>query len=222
MELILCIKNMIRGVMMKKIISIILTVVSILSLCITANAAELTEQQRAELYDLGIIVGDGDGDLRLYDAVTRAEAVKLLCVAGNLTSQHTADCFDDVPETHWAYPYICAAKEAGLASGDETGSFHPDSNITNEEMVKMIVCLLGYGPQAEVMSGYPAGYTAVAARIGVTKGLTLDVNTPALRNDVAVMLSNALNIPLMEKVEEGVYRIMDGTYGIPLQTLKNK
>ena len=214
---------------MKKIISIILIGLQLLMVTVFADAVELTNLQKEDLYNLGIMTGDENGDLRLNDNITRAEAAKIICVAGNinLPSNTGEKIFADVADNHWAYPYIYAAKERKTINGDGNGNFNPENNVTNEEIVKMIVCLLGYGEMAEMQGGFPAGYTATASRIGITSNLNLKTKTPATRNDVAIMISNALDIPIMVEKSEGeddndntVYVILDGKNGIPFSSIR--
>lgn len=214
---------------MKKIICLVLVAVSLLSVSVCANAAVMTEEQQNELANLGIMTGDPNGDLRLNDTITRAEAIKMICAAGNIgTSIIEINAFPDVPENHWAYSYIAAAKAYGLINGDESGKFNPESNVTNEEIIKMLVCLLGYGEKASQTGGYPAGYTTVAANIGLTKDMRFPVNAPAIRSDAGMVIYNALDIPLMtEKTDEEdsnvkVYTALDGTNGTRRATLRNR
>lgn len=107
-----------------------------------------------------------NGNLNTESPITRAELAKMLCVAGGLTAEGSTDAsaFTDVTPAHWAYAYICAAKDAGLVVGDENGFFNPEAHVTNEETVKMIVSLIGYSPMAVSTGGFPAGYNATAAR----------------------------------------------------------
>lgn len=187
---------------MKKILSIILICLQLLTITAFADGIQLTDAQKEDLYNLGIMTGDENGDLRLYDNITRAEAAKMICVAGNI----------NLPSN----------------TGEKiNGNFNPENNVTNEEIVKMIVCLLGYGEMAEQQSGYPAGYTATASRIGITSNLNLKTKTPATRNDVAIMISNALDTPIMVEKSEGeeendntVYIILDGKNGIPFSSIR--
>ncbi len=208
---------------MKKIIIALLIILNLFSVVSYAEAIMLADDQKAELYNLGIMTGDENGDLRPADTITRAEAVKMLCVAGNIKSQQETPAeFPDVPESHWAYNYICAAKEFGIISGDENGYFNPENPVSNEEIIKMLICVLGYDAAAEMQGGYPSGYIAQAARLGITLGMELDINTAAIRNDVGLMVLNSLDIPLMLKEDDFVYVIADGLSDIPLQTLRNK
>lgn len=214
---------------MKKILSVILVVIQLLTVTAFADTVQLTDGQKEDLYNLGVMLGDENGDLRLNDNITRAEAAKMMCVAGNISlpSDIKENIFNDIAPEHWAYKYIYAAKEHNIVNGDGNGKFNPENNISNEEIVKMIVCLLGYGEMAEQQSGYPAGYTATASRIGVTNNLNLKTKTPATRNDVAIMISNALDTPIMVEKSEGedendntAYVILDGKNGIPFSSIR--
>ena len=136
---------------MKKTIAFIIITVQILSLIACAQSGifdsmSLNETQVKDLYDLGIMIGDENGNLRLDDAITRAEAAKMICIAGNIKPAYdiSKKIFNDISSSHWAYGYASALKEAEILHGDENGNFNPYDNITNEEIVKMIVSLLGY------------------------------------------------------------------------------
>lgn len=212
---------------MKKIFSVILMVMQLLTVTVFADEIQLKDAQKDDLYNLGIMTGDENGDLRLNDNITRAEAAKMICVAGNiyLPTNNGENIFDDVAADHWAYKYIYAAKENKIINGDGNGNFNPENNIINEEIVKMIVCLLGYREMAEQRSGYPAGYTATAAKIGITSNLNLKTKTPATRNDVAIMICNALDVPIMAEKREDeddntVYVVLDGKEGIPFSSIR--
>lgn len=214
---------------MKRILSVILAAIQLLTVSAYADAAQLTDLQKEDLYNLGIMTGDTNGDLRLDDNITRAEAAKMICVAGNinLSSDFENNIFNDISAEHWAYKYIYALKENGVVNGDDNGNFNPEGKIINEEIVKMIVCLLGYKEMAEQQSGYPAGYTTVAAEIGITSNLNLKTKSPAIRSDAAIMISNALDTPIMVKKSEGedennadVYVILNGENGIPFVSIR--
>lgn len=212
---------------MKKIFSVVLMVMQLLIVTVFADGIQLKDTQKDDLYNLGIMTGDENGDLRLNDKITRAEAAKMICIAGNiyLPTNNGENIFNDVAADHWAYKYIYAAKENKIINGDGNGNFNPENNIINEEIVKMIVCLLGYREMAEQQSGYPAGYTATAAKIGITSNLNLKTKTPATRNDVAIMICNALDVPIMAEKREDeddntVYVVLDGKEGIPFSSIR--
>lgn len=186
---------------MKKIISIILAV-QLLTVSAFAEYQTLNDIQKQDLFKYGIMVGDENGDLRLDDNITRAEAVKMLITAGDIgTLSNEKQIFDDVSPQHWAYKYVYAAYNANLIIGDENGLFNPDSKVTNAEFVKMLICLLGYGDMAQTTGGYPSGYTSLATRLGITANMSLEINAAAIRNDAATMIYNALDIPMLTKNE---------------------
>ena len=188
---------------MKKFISLALVVVVLIS-SVSVFAALPDETGLETLKKYGIMVGDPDGDLRLEDTITRAEAVKMVIAAQNYVQDASDNAlfvekseFPDVWETHWAKPYINMAKTMGIVEGDENGNFNPENEVTNEEIVKMLVETLGYGPMADTTGGFPGGYINTASRIGLTEGLVLELGTPAIRSDVAKLFINVLDIPLM-------------------------
>ncbi len=205
---------------MKKYISLLLTLfVTILS--VTVFAEKPDEKGLETLKEYGIMVGDPDGDLRLEDTITRAEAAKMIITLQNYAPS-TDDLhffekseFPDVWETHWAKPYINMAKMMGIVEGDENGNFNPENNITNEEIVKMLVNVLGYSPMAETTGGFPGGYINTSSRTGLTDGLVFEVGEAAVRSDVAKLFINALDIPLMGQTKWSAdgsheYTIFDG------------
>lgn len=215
---------------MKKILLVILATLNVLTIMAEADTAILNETQKKDLYALGIMVGDQTGNLRLEDTITRAEVAKMLCIAGELTPKTkvgTIDMFLDVSENHWAYNYIYVAKDNGIIVGDENGLFNAENKVTNEEVVKMLVCLLGYDVLAEMKAGYPSGYVAEADRLGITSGMQFDINTPAIREHVAVMIFRAMDVPLLLKKGEGnesetgeAYVVADGLNGVAHITLR--
>lgn len=212
---------------MKKLISCIL--IFIMSLSAVAFAAP-SDEQLDDLKDLKIMVGDDDGNMRLDDTITRAEAAKMICVIYGLNVDSFADnvepsAFADVPDTHWAKNYINCVKDLRIVEGDENGNFNPEATITNEEIIKMLIVALGYNPMADQTGGYPMGYTRTAQRIGLTADLMLEVEAPAIRRDVAVMFAVALDIPLMVQTGWSAdgstsYVILDGSAGTEKKSLR--
>ena len=213
---------------MKKILCILL----ILTLSLSVVFATATDEQLKDLKNLKIMVGDEDGNMRLEDTITRAEAAKMICVIQGLVADNFANNvepskFPDVADSHWAKNYINAVKDLQIMIGDEKGNFNPEAEITNEEIIKTLIVALGYKEMAETTGGYPMGYTRTAQKIGLTEALKLDVDVPAKRGDVAYMFATALDIPLM--VQSGwspsggnEYKILDGSDGSPLRTIRTE
>lgn len=85
----------------------------------------------------GVISGFPDGSFRPEQAVTRAEFIKLLTLAFNITV--TSDVkFSDVSENDWYAPYIKNGYAAGIIKGDDLGRFLPNSPITREDACVML------------------------------------------------------------------------------------
>ena len=211
---------------MKKILCVLLIFV----LSLTSVFATATDEQLKDLKNLKIMVGDEDGNMRLDDSSTRAEAAKMICVIQGIGTDSFADtvepsAFPDVADSHWAKNYINAVKDLQIMIGDEKGNFNPEAEITNEEIIKTLIVALGYKEMAETTGGYPMGYTRTAQKIGLTEELKLDVDVPAKRGDVAYMFATALDIPLMVQTSwspsgGGEYRICDGSDGLPIETIR--
>ena len=101
--------------------------------------------------------------------------------------------------------------------------FEPEKNVTVQEFAKMVVTLLGYKETAEQQGGLPHGYMITAHRLGLFDSLYLEGVSDISRGEAAVILSNALDVPLMKQSGFGAeieFRIMDGKDGEPLETLR--
>ncbi len=202
----------------------LLVVVMVFAMMFNVFAAELPEYM-ADLTKYGIIEGDPDGDLRLEDTITRAEMVKIvmasMCLAESLVKTDTV--FEDVTEAYWASGYINAAYEMGIINGKSETVFDPEANVTYEEAVKMLVCATGYAEMAKANGGYPFGFMIIAGQRGFLEGLDVVATEDAVRGDIAAMVNNTLDIPLMFQVGFGahtVYQVMDGKNGNRLITLR--
>ena len=103
---------------LKKVMALIL--VFALSLTMMASAAytdvkagSANEEAIGVLSALGVIKGYTNGEFRPDNNITRAEVSTIIYrlitndVATAVTSADTQ--FPDVPNTHWAYGYICGA-----------------------------------------------------------------------------------------------------------------
>ena len=99
----------------------------------------------------------------------------------------------------------------------------PENGVTAQEAIKIIVNLLGYSPFAESNGGYPSGYLKTASRYGILKDMTLDFEKTIIREEVATLIDNALDVPMMTEVKDGEYIICDGSsHECPLSTLATK
>lgn len=157
------------------------------------------------LTELKIIEGYDDDTFRLQANVTRAEMAAFIRRTMNekneigniggysLTSEGT---YTDIKTDYWALEPIILLSKLGIICGYGNGTFVPDGNVTYNEAVKMLVCDLNYGYEADENGGYPQGYIASAKRLGILENITqTDYYQPATRGDIAVMIYNSLDIP---------------------------
>jgi hypothetical protein len=173
------------------------------------------------LSKLGIINGYEDGTFLPDNTITRAEAAKVLVCALNAAEQAEGmaedNIFTDVPGSHWAAGYVNYASNFGIIAGRGNGIFDPEAPVTYEEIVKMVVAMLGYTPVANVKGGYPTGYLYVANNmLKITKGATGVTGDAAKRWVVARLLFNALEAKIME---QDVWSASDPEYVQGDQTL---
>ncbi len=193
-----------------------------------ADDAIYAESVKA-LSALGIIKGDENGNFNPDATITRAEMAKILCTmlgTGDIAPANTI--FSDVPSSHWASGYVNYAQQYGCIAGYGDGTFGPEDPVTYEQVIKLIMAALGYTPMAEENGGYPTGYLYVAADMEVTERAVGNGPEPAPRGTVAILVCNAMNTPVMERVSygtEAVWDILDGgsyngIYGVQSREFK--
>ena len=197
---------------MKKIISLILTLLLILPTAVfAADGNELSDPVEA-LTALNIIIGNESGDLMLDKGVTRAEFSTIVVRILGLSTTENKVVFTDVPLSHWANSAINSCYNIGIINGYGDGRFGPEDEITYDQAIKMITILMGYEPMAQTKGGYPSGYLAVAAQTKITN----DVNSAMTRRDVIQLIYNAIQSPKMLQTSFGSqeeFTIMNGKNG---------
>ncbi len=161
---------------------------------------------------LGIVSGDENGNFNPEKEITRAEVSKM--IVGTMGPKRMAaaeasmgvSTFDDVPAGHWATGYIAQGVSAGFINGVGGNNFDPSSNVTFAQVVKMLVCVLGYDEDAKLSGGWPNGYIAEGGRLGVTDGVNVAGDVAVNRGQVAMLINNALDIPIkgIEGYENGI------------------
>lgn len=85
----------------------------------------------------GVISGDGDGNFRPNDSITRAEFAKIIATANKYTEQKALD-FSDVSTDDWYYDALSKSVTAGIINGYTDGTFRPDNKISREEAAAII------------------------------------------------------------------------------------
>ncbi len=162
------------------------------------DAGETVLDEKVQyLVDNGVLRRDENGELHLYDRVTRAEFVTLLSRAENWDlSGVSAGSFTDVPASHWAAQAIEKAAALGAVNGIGGGKFDPDGWVTEEQVYTILVRRAGYASQAEGDgTGRYGNYYEVADEIGLTAGETsYTYNAPANRLFACHTIYNYLHL----------------------------
>lgn len=213
----------------KRIITMILALAMVLT-CVSIPAmaagsfSDITDEKVATAVDklvaYKIITGYEDGTFRPDNQITRAEFAAIVTrmkgVADNLPTDSVTGFsdLDNDASRAWARPYVKAAVDLKIINGFEDGTFRAGEPVTYEQAVKMLVCAVGYEVVAQseynkaLVSNpnatWSAGYIAAANKHGITKGvITAQISQPASRGVVAVLTSNALEVPELVTDEQG-------------------
>lgn len=72
------------------------------------------------------------------DNVTRATVVTVLWRMEGRPAASAASGFSDVADDAWYVRAIDWGKESGIATGDGEGAFHPDANVTRQELAVLL------------------------------------------------------------------------------------
>ena len=98
-------------------------------------------------------------------------------------------------------PLLKGALDLGFVS--PAREFRPAEPITYAEAVKMCCAAAGYGVQAVLSGGYPAGYLSIAREMGLEQNLQVQMNTPLTAEQAQILLYNTLNAEKMVRTGYG-------------------
>lgn len=190
---------------MKKYICLIISVFIFLNSAVCFAGIDNKDAVSYLDFDMlkNIGVFDGTDITPDKDAVTRGEFA--LCVFNmfKLAPQAADKPFIDVDELHFAFDAVNTLSYLGYVSGVSEEFFAPESYISVNEAVKILVSALGYAEYANRSGGYPAGYAAAAARLGIARNISDGTFSAAV---LTSLLTDTLDAcPLSEaKIKDGV------------------
>ncbi len=180
---------------MRRILSLFL-VLTVLSIpVLPAEAAEAEKADFSFLQAVGILDA-GFNPETFY--VTRAEAAMLLVRASGTVAVTDDRIFSDVAAGDPYAAEIATAYKMGIISGSDDGTFHPKQSVTANQMIKMLVSLMGFGPAAQAQGGYPAGYQILANQKDLTVGLTVSGEEPLDYVNMTKLMRAALDATVAE------------------------
>lgn len=196
---------------MKKILSLVLAMMMVLSMASTVFATTFEDlkesdarlQEAADLLSgLKITTGYADGEFKPGKVVTRAEMATFLVRAKGLEGVAT-----DIPsfsdsQNHWAKGAIALASDLGIIKGRGNGIFDPDATVTYQEAAVMMLRTLGYtdesinGGKSDAFNA--ANYRAKAIALNLFKDVkNVVMSNGANRGDIALMLTRNLSNTLV-------------------------
>ncbi|WP_426451763.1 Ig-like domain-containing protein [Paenibacillus sp. S-38] len=136
-----------------------------------------------QLVEAGIVEGVGEGQFNPAGRMSRQDFVIILTRALGLdiSNPPSAPTFTDIPEQHYAYPYIEAAVKAGLVSGMGEGRFGGAQPLTRQDMAVIFAASLEDAApagaaasvtfqDAEAIAEYAKAAVAKAAELGLIEG----------------------------------------------------
>jgi len=187
-----------RGIFMKnlrKILSVVLCVVMVLSMSLTPVMAADNDIM-FDLKSLGILGGFGFED-HLDSNITRGEFAQLVVNMMNhkeiAMTMETASYFTDVADSPYKGAINLLYKDE-IVSGTGYGTFEPNRNVRYSEACKMLVKALGY--HVIVSDTSLGSYTFLAGTIGVTENVDSSKEYITVK-DMLVMVDNCLDIGRM-------------------------
>ncbi|MDE6260549.1 MAG: S-layer homology domain-containing protein [Oscillospiraceae bacterium] len=188
---------------LKKFLALILAMMMALSLMVTANAVnekdngtnQYTDAQTIDknfveavdvLYGMGVMSGDYGafkGDQNIMRSEMAAVLYRLMTgdttqLKNQLYADQAADRFKDVPANAWYAPYVGWCYNAGIMVGSN-GYFRPNSFVTGNETLVMVLRAMGYGKNHEYTG---MTWTVYAQRDGTQVGLLKDVTNSHYTN----------------------------------------
>ncbi|NLC02871.1 MAG: S-layer homology domain-containing protein [Tissierellia bacterium] len=184
---------------MKKMVSILLLIIIIFSTLtsnfVYADNDELYLSSGKILQGLGILVGDGTGDLRLEENLKRQDMIVLLSrlykdedKAKNFLAKAK---FKDIPEGDKFYgPYIAWAVDKMLIKGMDKDNFGFDMNMTVQEFQTVLLRALGYIEESGLWSAVPK----IANTLGIMNDLDIKPKDQLSRGQMAAMTLNTLKL----------------------------
>ncbi len=173
------------------------------------DAHEWAKEAVSYLYRNGIIADDDSGHYYPGVNMTRADFVVMMVNAFNITGGGS-DNFPDVPEGSDYYDAVSAAQALGIVYGGDGGMFYPQSGITRQDAMVIIIRALdavgmplegaasdlsGF-PDASTVSGYAIESVAALVRTGLIVGTNGKLNplSTISRAEIAVILYRILTM----------------------------
>lgn len=196
--------------MIKKAAAVLLALMMIAGAAVSAAPPDIAQSSQKTaieaLYGMNLVFGDGNGNFNPKSEITRIEflamVIRALGLEGAAKDASEVELpFQDVPKGHWGRGYAYYAYTLGIVQGISETELGPESMVTYNQAIKMLVSALGYAPYAEQRGGYPGGYLVQAANLRLNDGIKGDERA-LKREETARLVLNALTVNTMTKMGE--------------------
>lgn len=168
-----------------------------------AAAAPQSGTDDEKLIALGIY--SAEDSLASQDTLLRRQLAKYAVKLSGVeigASGTSAAVFSDVNPADEDAAYIAAAYESGYMLGDGSGRFYPDDPVALNEVIKVLLCVLGYEPMAATRGEYPVGYLNTAAGLGlIPYGSSGEDNVT--KSQMAAMMVETLETQILSVTQVG-------------------
>ncbi len=152
-----------------------------------------SDSKTLRLLDALGIMGSDEYTGKFWDEspVKRSEMARIICRIFKLEEKEDdTPLFTDVRDSERGC--VETAVRSGYMKGYGDGRFGADDFVTNGQLIKIFVCMLGAQQLAENMGGYPDGYMTVGRRTGISSGIG-SADAVARRIDVAKIIYNTMH-----------------------------
>ena len=195
--------------MKKRVLSILLAIVLMLSSMPLALADSTNNYKIDWLVQNGIVKGRNGGDLALQKNITRAEFARMvLASTGELEAAEAyagASTFKDISSDHWAQKIIAYATLKGYLAGYTDGTFRPDAFIKQVECIAILVRLSPNYVEPQIKPAYWAqAYIDYAKTSGLLHGIdsTKNLEKFAVRQTAFELTYNEVQVKTTAKLNE--------------------
>jgi hypothetical protein len=111
--------------------------------------------------------------------------------------------FSDVNESDWFYTQVDALTSSGIISGYGDGTFRPESDISVEEFVTLLVKVTGNTEADVIKSRWSDGFIERAKILNwIQEGELLDVTVQITRGEMSRLLLRASTLPVPDNYME--------------------
>lgn len=155
-----------------------------------------------ELYNLEYISGDGGGNFSPEAFLLRSEAAQIMLKGlypiETFEYVQYENVFQDVTTLHWAWKPIQVLQAYKVIDGFGDGTFRPDEEVTVSQAISMCIKMTGYNEYVEKDTvPWYKGVIETADKYGFTEGLTFEPEAYITREQMAKLLYNTVNSPLV-------------------------